>query len=63
MIVLAQDHTPKIINTVPPVSRVPSNREAEAAFNRVIEAVKAAKVKIAKSDLEVLRNFMITRSA
>lgn len=61
MLKIAEDFTPIHVNPVPVVPRVPSRREAQAVFNRLISKLREAGVEVPESDLEVLTHYMVTR--
>ncbi len=61
MLKIAEDFTPIHVNPVPVVPRVPSRREAQAAFSRLVAKLREADIEVPEGDLEVLTNYMVTR--
>jgi hypothetical protein len=61
MLINTEEGTPKHINPVPFVERVPSKREAEAAFTRILAALNFTQVETLDEDVETLRRFLWSR--
>lgn len=61
MLIQTEGGSPKHIDPVPYVARVPSKREAEAAFCRMLAALTYHQADAMESDIDIVRSFLWSR--
>jgi len=61
MLIQTEGGSPKHIDPVPHVARVPSKREAEAAFCRMLAALTYTQADTLENDVEIVKSFLWSR--
>ena len=61
MLIQTEGGTPKHINPVTYVDKVPSKRDAEAAYCRMLSALTYHQVDVLEADIEMVRSFLWSR--